>query len=102
MNVMKRKTLERFWREHVQSKGPLLQWFKIARKARWRHFRDVRNSFRSADTVTVKSGKTATIFDVAGNNVRVLALIDYTRQRVVITHVLTHPEYDTNRWKAQI
>ena len=34
------------------------------------------------------SGRTATVFDVGGNNIQVITLIDYTRQRVVASVAL--------------
>jgi mRNA interferase HigB len=37
-----------------------------------------------------------TVFDVGGNNFRVIAAIHYNRQTLYIREVLTHAEYD--RW----
>ena len=48
------------------------------------------------------SGRTATIFDIGGNKYRVITLIDYTRQTVLVTHVLDHKEYDKGNWKDDI
>jgi mRNA interferase HigB len=102
MNVIKRKTLEMFWNEHNRARAPLLVWFKITRKARWRHFQDTKATFGSADAVKVASGKTATVFDIGGNNVRIITLIDYRRQAVLVRFVLTHPEYDKNKWRQML
>ena len=49
-----------------------------------------------------KSKRTATIFDIGGNKYRIVALVDYARQTVLITHVLDHKEYDRNNWKNDI
>jgi mRNA interferase HigB len=43
-----------------------------------------------------------TIFDIGGNKYRIVTLIDYTRQTVLITHVLDHKEYDSEKWKQEI
>jgi mRNA interferase HigB len=90
MNVIKKKTLEAFWTKHNQSEAALVYWFKVSRKALCRNFADVKTTLRSADAVKVASGKTATIFNVGGNKIRVIALIDYPRQVMLVTHVLTH------------
>ncbi|RJF99482.1 type II toxin-antitoxin system HigB family toxin [Noviherbaspirillum saxi] len=37
-----------------------------------------------------------TVFDVSGNNFRVIAVIHYNRQKLYIREVFTHAEYD--RW----
>jgi mRNA interferase HigB len=102
MNVIKRKTLAAFWTKLPESKVPLDRWYKISRKARWSSFEDAKSSFPATDVYKCKKGKTATIFDVGGNKFRVIALIDYTRQTMLVTHVLTHAEYDKDTWKAEI
>ena len=53
-------------------------------------------------TSNTASKRTATIFDIGGNKYRIITLIDYTRQTVLITHVLDHKEYDKNNWKSEI
>ncbi|MEX3946137.1 type II toxin-antitoxin system HigB family toxin, partial [Paraburkholderia sp. BR10937] len=34
------------------------------------------------------------VFDVGGNNLRVVATVHFNRQMLFIRHVLTHKEYD--------
>ena len=78
-------------------------WFKLTRKASWQNFQDVKALFGQTDVARdTKSKRTATIFDIGGNKYRVITLIDYTRQTVLITHVLDHKEYDKNNWKNDI
>jgi mRNA interferase HigB len=50
--------------------------------------------FPTADQV----GK-LTVFNVGGNRVRVIAAIHYNRKRIYIRAVLTHGEYDKDKWK---
>lgn len=50
--------------------------------------------FPSADRV----GK-LTVFNIGGNKVRLIAAIHYNRKKVYIRAVLTHAEYDEERWK---
>ena len=104
MNVVKKRTLQAFWerRGNAAAREPLLAWFKVARKARWRNFADVRRTRGDADVARVRSGRTATIFEVGGNKWRLIALIDYLRQTMLVTHAPTHEEYDTDRWKQQL
>ena len=87
-------------RPHVQS---FEDWFKLTRKAQWRNFQDAKRLFGQTDVANdTASGRTATIFDIGGNKYRVVTLIDYTRQTVLITHVMDHKEYDRNNWKNDI
>jgi mRNA interferase HigB len=56
--------------------------------------RGVKKTFGSADQV-----KPHTIFNISGNKYRLIAVVDYALQSVVIECVLTHAEYDEERWR---
>lgn len=73
-------------------------WFKLARKAHWRHFQDAKATFGQSDVATGDTGRTATIFDVGGNKYRIIAHVDYARQIVKIEAVMDHQEYDRKLW----
>jgi mRNA interferase HigB len=94
MHVISRKKLKEAAGRHEELTGPLDAWFRIAKKASWRSLADVRRTFSSADAV----GKW-TIFNVKGNQYRLVAEINYMFGRVYIRHVLTHAEYDRGGWK---
>ncbi|MBF0360614.1 MAG: type II toxin-antitoxin system HigB family toxin [Oligoflexia bacterium] len=40
-----------------------------------------------------------TVFDVGGNKVRAITKIEYGVKIILVTHVLTHIEYDKDKWK---
>jgi mRNA interferase HigB len=40
-----------------------------------------------------------TVFNIGGNKVRLIAAVHYNTQRLYIRHVLTHKEYDKNKWR---
>ena len=106
MNVVKRKVLQAFWeaKAHrgLNAQGPLLDWFKIYRKADWNNLAEARATYPHADLVDVHSGRSAVVFNVAGNKIRVVTLIDFARKTMLVTHVLTHPQYDNESWKAEL
>ena len=58
-------------------------------------FNELRLMFPSADQV----GK-CTVFNIGGNKVRLIAVIHYNRHKIYIRHVLTHTEYDIDKWKV--
>ena len=64
------------------------------KKASFKSFEELRTVFPNADKV----GK-VTVFNIGGNKVRLIAAIHYNRQKVYIRAVLTHTEYDKNKWK---
>ena len=57
-------------------------------------FSELRLIFPSADQV----GK-LTVFNIGGNKVRLVTAIHYNRKKIYVRAVLTHTEYDENRWR---
>ena len=94
MHVISRKKLKEAAMRHGELEGPLDAWFRIAKKASWRSLADIRKTLATADAV----GKW-TIFNIKGNQYRLVAEIDYAFRRIYIRHILTHAEYDRGGWK---
>lgn len=74
---------------------PLDVWYRVAKRADWKNLSDVRVAFPTADAV----GK-YTVFNIKGNAYRLVVEINYRTGRVFIRHVLTHQEYDKEKWKS--
>ena len=90
MNVVSRQTLVAFWTKHPQSKGVLSQWFSAARRAEWKTPQDIRAEYNSADFL----GDNRVVFDLGGNNYRVVVRVSYRFKQVLIKFVGAHAEYD--------
>jgi mRNA interferase HigB len=95
MHVISRKKLKEAVARNGDLNGPLDAWFRIAKKALWRSLADVRKTFSTADAVNKW-----TIFNIKGNQYRLIAEINYVFGRIYIRHVLTHAEYDRGGWKS--
>jgi mRNA interferase HigB len=94
VHVITRKRLRAFAVEHKEAAEPLGVWFKLMSINEFRSFSELRRIFGSVDKV----GR-FTVFDIGGNKFRLVAAIHYNRQKVYIRHVLTHAEYDEDKWK---
>jgi mRNA interferase HigB len=94
MHVISRKKLKEAAGKHEDLTGPLDAWFRIAKKASWTRLADVRRTLSSTDAV----GKW-TVFNIKGNQYRLITEINYVFGRIYIRHVLTHAEYDRGGWK---
>ena len=79
--------------------GAFETWFKLARRARWADFQDLRKTFGQSDVAHGVKGRTATIFDIGGNKYRIVARVDHFRQTVKIAAIMDHAEYDKELWK---
>ncbi len=94
MHIITRKRLREFGARHREAVSPLNVWYVIMSRTDFGSFAELRKVFPSADKV----GK-FTIFDIGGNKYRLIAAIHYCRKKVYIRHVLTHSEYDLDKWK---
>lgn len=93
MEIINVSELTNFADRHSNARKPITNWIAVAKAAEWKNFADVRQTFRSADYV-----KDQVVFDVGGNNYRLVTSVDYFARRVFVLYVMTHSEYD--RWKA--
>jgi len=90
VNVVAKRLLQAFWTAHPGAKGPLAAWYNHARAAEWRTPKDIKNDFRSVDFV----GDNRVIFDIGGNNYRLVVRVSYTFKQVLVKFVGTHADYD--------
>lgn len=102
MRVISRKALVDFWAKHAASRPSLEAWFQVVRAAQWRHFVDTRKTYSTADQVRVASGGRVTVFNVGGNEYRVITAVHYNTSRVYILRVLTHAEYNKMDWVRRL
>lgn len=104
--MISRRKLRRFYEARSDRRphaNAFEAWFKLTRKAHWRTFLEAKALFGQTDvTSDTRSKRTATIFDIGGNKYRIVTMIDYLRQTVLITHVMEHAEYDKDNWKNDI
>jgi mRNA interferase HigB len=94
MHVITRKRLNEFADEYPETKAGLAHWYSLVKHNNFSNFVEIRAMFSSADQV----GK-LTVFNIGGNKVRLIAAIHYNRKKVYIRAVLTHAEYDEDKWR---
>lgn len=94
MQIIGKQRLSDFGRKHADAAKALSTWDRIVTRATWGKPPDVIDTINSADHV----GRW-TVFNIAGNNYRLIAQIDYAMQRVHVREVMTHADYDRDKWK---
>ena len=94
MHVISRKKLKEAARRHPELEPALDAWFRIAKRALWQNLADVRKTFASADSV-----EKWTVFNIKGNKYRLITEMNYRFRRIYIRHVLSHAQYDQEKWK---
>jgi mRNA interferase HigB len=95
VHIISRKALKTAGTRYPDVEAPLDTWYRIAKKARWKSLTDVRQTYSHADAVGPY-----TVFNIKGNAYRLLVKIDYQAGVIFIREVLTHADYDKDRWKT--
>jgi mRNA interferase HigB len=93
MEVIALDKIEKFVRKHANARASLASWLLITEGSNWTCPQDVKNTFNSAD---ILSGNRI-IFNIGGNNYRLMVLAHYRNGILLIQKIGTHTEYD--RWK---
>lgn len=94
MNIISYSAIKEFTRKHSDSKAGLNTWYKVASKATWKNLAEVKSIYPHADLFG-----NCTIFNISGNKYRLVVKIDYEIQTIFIKHIMTHAEYDKDKWK---
>ena len=79
----------------------LTAWAATVENVTWTSLDDVRQSDPKTDGVKLASKTVATVFNVKGNEYRLLTWIDYKAELVEALDVFTHAEYSKDKWKRR-
>lgn len=102
MRIIKEKFLREAAEQHPKAAKFLAAWTETTRKANWRNIAEVRDKYRSADTVHFRSGKPVIVLNVCGNTYRLIVAMHFNSQLAYTLRFLTHTEYDQPRWKEEL
>ncbi len=90
MRVIAISTLKAFWSKHPDSEQALKEWYVKTERASWNSLNDIRNDSNSVDYVKNQRY----VFNIKGNDYRLIAAVKFTPKLVYIRFVGTHDEYD--------
>lgn len=90
MRVVTPRRLSDFSIKNPKAKIPLLYWYEIVRVAKWTKLADIKKDFNSVDYV----GNNRYVFNIKGNDFRIVVIIIFVSQKVYIRFIGTHSEYD--------
>jgi len=78
-----------FINQHADAKEALNNWYRLVSQADWSCFQEIKRMFNSVDAI----GRDRFVFNIKGNNYRIIALIFFDIRTVYIRFVGTHAEY---------
>jgi mRNA interferase HigB len=90
MRVISKSALNRFIASHPDSENALLTWYSFVSAARWNTPTDLRNDYATASFLPDHR----VVFNIRGNNYRLVTMVFFEAQRVYIRFVGTHEAYD--------
>ena len=90
MRIIALGTLRDFWEKHADATEPLAAWYAIASRAIWRSPAGVKAAYRNASFLRGNR----IVFNIKGNDYRLVVAMHYNRQIAYIRFVGTHRQYD--------
>ena len=90
MRVIAKRTLREFWELHPVAEEPLLAWYREVQKEDWDTPAKVKTKYRTASVI----GDNRVVFNIKGNDYRLVVKINYPYRVIYIRFVGTHAEYD--------
>ena len=93
MRIIAKRTLVDYYTKNPMAKTALESWYETTSKAEWKSFADIQKTFATVSSV----GNHRYVFNIKGNDYRLIVLIKFTISHVLIRFVGTHAEYDRIR-----
>lgn len=90
MRVVSKKKIIDYYAKNINAKVALEEWYKKVSKFSWENLNELKEDFPSADYV----GNNRVVFNIKGNDYRLIAIVIYVSHKLYIRWIGTHAEYD--------
>ena len=92
MRIIAFKTLRDFFGkpEYSDSEVSLRAWYHDIKTAEWKNSNELKKQYKNASKV----GEGRVVFNIKGNDYRLVVAIDYEFQAIFIRFIGTHKQYD--------
>jgi len=92
MRIIAFRTLRKFFEtpEYSDSEVSLRAWYHDAKIAGWKNSNELKNQYKNASII----GDGRVVFNIKGNDYRLVVAIDYEFQVIFIRFIGTHKQYD--------
>lgn len=90
MRIISKKPLREFWEQHPDAEQALKAWYHDTKHAEWKSPGDIRQTYATASIIA----NNRVVFNIRGNNYRLVVAINYAFRIVYIRFIGTHTEYD--------
>ncbi len=90
MRIFTEKPLKDYASKHPEALTAIQDWIKKVKNAEWTNLADIKRTFNSVDYV----GNQRYVFNIKGNDYRLVVVIQFRPKFVYIRFIGTHAEYD--------
>lgn len=92
MHIVAQRNLEKFWQQPKgkAAEGALRAWHAETKTANWMSPQEVKNQYANASVIA----NNRIVFNIKGNDYRLIVAIAYKMQFVYVKFIGTHAEYD--------
>ena len=90
MRIISKSRLIEYYTKVPQAKTALEEWYNKAKKSEWTCFAEMKQTFNSVDSV----GNRRYVFNIKGNDYRLVVIVQFTPKTIYIRFVGTHKEYE--------
>lgn len=90
MVIISYKTIREYTDRRKDVEDQLNNWYTITEKSDWANFNEMRQIFNSVDSV----GNDLYVFNIKGNDYRLIVRIIFRVRTIYIKFIGTHKEYD--------
>jgi mRNA interferase HigB len=90
MRIIAKKPLREFWERHADAEQALKAWYSDARQADWKSPNDIRQTYATASILA----NNRVVFNLRGNNYRLVVAMNYDFGIIYIRFIGTHAEYN--------
>ena len=90
MRVIAKKALVQYYTQQPDAETAISEWYHKTMNAHWENFAQIKETFNSADHV----GNKRIVFNIKGNQYRLIAIVLFRTQTVYIRFIGTHKEYN--------
>jgi mRNA interferase HigB len=88
LRIISKKKIRDYSKNNAQAELPLIEWYIKMKNARAANISELRKIFNSVDSVNGY-----TIFNIGGNNYRLITAVHYNSQLCYLREIWTHAEY---------
>jgi mRNA interferase HigB len=90
MVIISQRIINEFAKEYPLAAEPLNRWYKQVITVDWQNFNETKKTFNTTDFI----GNDRYVFDIGGNNYRLVAMIHFRKRTLYIRLIGTHTQYE--------